>query len=366
MTVPEKVHRLPGTEQAVYKTVIISLPIGFSMVDRNGIIVDFNRAAQDITGYSREEVIGKSHLELFHGTSDPEACPLMKFAIRDKAQTVEAEASIKKKNGDLIMLSLTTMPLFNEQGDFTGAVEIFRDITDLKRQARARKNILSMFAHDMKNPLATAGGFLARLLAGKAGVLAQKQQKALAVIQEEFNKLSDLLADFLEYSRVEAKQYQPAFRTVHIVKHMRRNIEVVRTEAEELQMTVRLDVDETTPETIQADPAMVDRAVANLLNNALAHAGEGSAITLRLAGRGDDILVSVADTGRGIPADKLPYLFDAFYRTSKNHGGSGLGLFIVKTIVEAHGGRIWAESKPGEGSAFIFTLPKQPRVKAIL
>ncbi|MGE5173294.1 MAG: ATP-binding protein [Betaproteobacteria bacterium] len=365
MTVPEKGHRLPGTEQAVYKTVISSLPLGFSRVDGDGIIVDFNLAAQDITGYSREEVIGRPHLEIFHGTSDPNACPLVKHALLRKEQRVGAETSVKKKNGNLAILSVTTTPLFNEQGDFAGAVELFRDITDIKTQERARKNILSMFAHDMKNPLATAGGFLARLLAGKAGALTDKQLQVLTTIQEEFHKLSDLLADFLEYSRVEAKQYKPAFRTVPIVKQMRRNVELVRSEAEKVRMTVSLEVDKTAPETIHADPAMIDRAVANLLNNALAHSGEGSAITVRLAETGDDLLVSVADTGKGISEDKLPYLFDAFYRTSKENEGSGLGLFIVKTIVEAHGGRIWVESAAGKGSTFSFTLPKQPRMKAL-
>jgi PAS domain S-box-containing protein len=343
--------------KTIYNAVIQNLPIGFSIIDKNGIIVDFNPAAAVITGYSRDEVIGKPHFEILHGTSDRDACPVLKHALARKEQTIAAEAAIRKKNGEHIILSVTTFPFSDDNGALSGAVELFRDISDAKRRERERKNILSMFAHDMKNPIVTSGGFLSRLLSGKAGALTEKQKDHLETVREELYKVSDLLADFLEFSRIEAKAYVPIPRPFDIEKDLRRNIEAAKIEADKKGIAVLLEVSGAIPTSVLADPAMIGRVIANLLDNAIAYTGTGGTISVGLSGTDSAIHVSITDTGRGIPGDQLPYIFDAFYRISRDSKGSGLGLFIVKTIIEAHGGTIDAVSIPGKGSTFSFTLP---------
>jgi len=346
-------------KQKIYNAVIQNLPVGFSIIDKNGIIVDFNPAAAVITGYSRDEVIGKPHFEILHGTSDRDACPVLKHALSRKEETIAAEATIRKKNGDHVVLSVTTFPLIDDNGDLSGAVELFRDISDAKRLEREQKNILSMFAHDMKNPITTSGGFLSRLLSGKAGALTEKQKSHLETIRDELYRVSDLLAGFLEFSRIEAKAYVPAPRPFDIEKDLRRNIEAAKIEADRKGITVLFEVSGKIQPSLLADPAMIGRVIANLLDNAIAYTDTGGTISVGLSETDSAILVSIADTGRGIPEDKLPYIFDAFYRISRDSKGSGLGLFIVKTIIDAHGGRIWVESIPGKGSTFSITLPKQ-------
>jgi signal transduction histidine kinase len=264
---------------------------------------------------------------------------------------------MKKKSAEQIILSVTAFPLFNENGELSGAVELFWDISEAKQRERSRKNILSMFAHDMKNPLVAAGGFLARLLSGKAGALTGKQKKNLETIREELYKVSDLIADFLEFSRVEAKTYIPVPRPFDIKKDVSGAVETAKIEADKKGITILFEVTGAIPPTI-ADPAMIDRVIANLLDNAITYTETGGTISVRLSETNSAILLSVADTGRGIPEDKLPYIFDAFYRISRDTKGSGLGLFIAKTIVEAHGGRIWADSTLGKGSTFKVTLPR--------
>jgi PAS domain S-box-containing protein len=345
-------------KQKIYDIVIQNLPVGFSMVDKDGIIADFNAAAEMITGYRRDEVIGKPHLEILHGTSERDACPVLRHALSRKEQTIAAETTIRKKNGEHVVLSVTTFPLIDDNGDVSGAVELFRDISDTKRRERERKNILSMFAHDMKNPITTSGGFLSRLLSGKAGALTEKQRNHLETVREELYRVSDLLADFLEFSRIEAKAYVPVPRPFNIEKDLRRNIEAEKIEADKKGITVFFEVSGEIPPSILADPAMIDRVIANLLDNAIAYTYAVGTINVRLSEKDGTILVTIADTGRGIPEDKLPYIFDAFYRVSSDSKGSGLGLFIAKTIIEAHGGRIWVESMTGKGSTFSFTLPK--------
>jgi two-component system phosphate regulon sensor histidine kinase PhoR len=345
--------------QKIYNAVIQNLPVGFSIIDKNGIIVDFNPAAAEITGYSRDEVIGKPHFEILHGAADRDACPVLNHALSRKEQAVAAEATVRKKNGEHITLSVTTFPLIDDNGDLAGAVELFRDVSDAKRLERERKNILSMFAHDMKNPITTSGGFLSRLLSEKAGPLTEKQKSYLEAMREELYRVFDLLADFLEFSRIEAKAYVPAPRPFNIEKNLRRNVEAAKVAADKKGIAVFFEVSGTLSPSILADPAMLDRVIANLLDNAIAYTDSGGTIRVGLSETDSAVHVSVADTGRGIPEDKLPYIFDAFYRISRDSKGSGLGLFIAKTIVDAHGGRIGVESVPGKGSTFSITLPKQ-------
>ena len=345
-------------KQKIYDVVINNLPVGFSMVDKDGIIMDFNSAAESITGYRRDEVIGKPHVEFLHGVSARDSCPVVRHALLRKEQAIAAETTIRKKSGEQVTLSVTTFPLIDDDGDLSGAVEIFRDVSDAKRRERERNNILAMFAHDMKNPVTTSGGFLSRLLSGKAGELTEKQQSYLETIREELYKVSDLLADFLEFSRVEAKAYVPVPRSFNMEKDLRRNIEAAKIEADKKGITILITVAEKISSAILADPAMIDRVIANLLDNAMAYTDSGGSISVTLTENESDIVVSIADTGRGIPEDKLPYIFDAFYRIGQDTKGSGLGLFIAKSIIEAHRGKIRVESTQAKGCTFIFTLPK--------
>jgi len=129
--------------EEIYNIVINNIPVGFSMVDKEGVIVDFNHAAEKITGYSKEEVMGKSHIEILHGTSDRDACPLFKYALLQQRETIAAEVAIKRKGGALITLAVTTAPLLDSDGSLSGGVELFRDVTDIKRMARENKKIMS-------------------------------------------------------------------------------------------------------------------------------------------------------------------------------------------------------------------------------
>jgi PAS domain S-box-containing protein len=145
--------------------IVNNLPIGFSLVDRDGIILEFNPAAERLTDYSKEEVIGKSHFEIIHGSKDPNSCPLFTHVFEEHTPSIAVETVLKKKDGEAITLLVVAFPLFDTSGDFIGGAELFRDISELKRLEREHKNLLSMFAHDMKNPVVAAGGFLTRLLA---------------------------------------------------------------------------------------------------------------------------------------------------------------------------------------------------------
>ena len=233
------------------------------------------------------------------------------------------------------------------------------DITRFKRLERERKDFLSMFAHDMKNSVVASQGFLSRLISGKTGVLAKKQQNYLEIIQDELKRLSQFIADFLEFARLDAKEYKPILAPCDMQAEIKKSIEAVILGAQKKRITIAIEPQETMLPMINADAGKISRVLRNLLDNAIKYTSDGGAITAKLADRGNEILVSFVDTGIGIPEDQMRYIFDAFYRVSRDSKGSGLGLAIAKTIIEGHGGRIWAENVPAKGSVFSFTLPKQ-------
>ncbi len=344
--------------QQIYDIIIDTLPVGFSIVDKDGIIIDFNNTAEKITSYTKKDVIGKSHLKMLHGTDDKDACPLFKHALQKHEQLIATEATIMKKNGDFIAVSVTTSPLFDSNGNFIGGIELFRDITELKRLERERKNILSMFAHDMKNPVITAEGFISRLLSGKAGPLSETQKNYLELVKEELDGLQGLITDFLEFSRFEATECKPVLGPFNIEASMRKHIEAAKVEAEKKNITIIFEPREVGAVT-NADAMLIGRVITNLLDNAIKYTNPGGVVTISLIDSNSNIIVRIKDTGIGIPENHLPYIFDTFYRGKRDMKGSGLGLSIAKTIVEAHGGRILVESTPGRGSTFSFTLPKR-------
>jgi two-component system phosphate regulon sensor histidine kinase PhoR len=342
----------------IYEIVKKSLPIGLTLVDEEGMIIDFNSQAEIITGYLTNEVIGTSHLELLHGISDREACPLFRYGLQRRQQTAAVETNIKQKSGDIITILASIAPLFDENQKFIGGIELFRDITEIKKLERERKNLLPMFAHDMKNPVITAGGFLSRLLSEKAGPLTDTQASYLNIIKAELQKVEELIIDFLEFAQFETKEYKPLKSAFNIEDAFNHQIEIIRSEADKKNIQISLEYPDNFIPVVSVDGKMMDRVIANLLDNAVKYSPRDARITVKFGDWNLEVLVQVIDTGVGIPAENLPYIFDAFYRVNRDSKGSGLGLSIAKAIIEAHGGKIWVKSAPGKGSAFSFTMPK--------
>lgn len=345
----------------IYEIVKNSLPVGFTLVDEEGVIIDFNSQAEVITGYLKSEVLGKSHLEMLHGTTDREACPLFRFALDKKQQTAAVETNIKQKSGEIITIVASIAPIFDEYQNFVGGVEIFRDITEIKKLERERKNILPMFAHDMKNPVITVSGFLSRLLSGRVGSLTEPQLNYLHIMKDELTKVEDLISDFLEFSRFEATEYKPLKSAFNIEEAINHQIEIIRPDADKKDIRISFEFPDNFVPVISVDGKLIERVIANLLDNAIKYSPSNSSITVKLADWNLEVLVQVIDTGIGISAEHFLFVFDAFYRISRDSEGSGLGLSIAKAIIEAHGGKIWVKSTPREGSTFSFTLPKGER-----
>jgi len=356
-TIPELQDDSLLSNPQMYAVIVNNLPMGFSLVDRDGILLEFNEAAERLTGYSREDVLHKSHFEIIHGSKDPGSCPLF-GQVLERHPSIAVETVMKKKNGALADMLMTVFPLFDVSGHFVGGAELFRDVSELKRLERERRNLLSMFAHDMKNPVLAAEGFLTRLLSGKAGFLTGKQKNYLAVTMEAISGLQRLISDFLDFSRFDRKEYEPVMGSYNLNDAINRQIEMSKITAEKKNITVSFEHAGEDMPVIRADGPMIDRALANFIENAIKYSNPGGAVTIRLTSSEEEVFVEVSDKGIGISEHDLPGVFDAFYRVNRDTEGTGLGLSIAKAVVEAHRGMIGVESKLGKGSRFRFTLPK--------
>jgi signal transduction histidine kinase len=181
---------------------------------------------------------------------------------------------------------------------------------------------------------------------------------SLHIIKEELTKVEELISDFLEFSRFEATEYRPLKSAFNIEEAINRQIEKAGLEAEKKNIQISFEYADTLVPVISADGKMIERVVANLLDNAVKYSPHNTKIQVKLNDWNLEAQVQVIDEGPGISEEHLPYIFDAFYRVSRDAGGSGLGLSIAKEIIAAHGGKIWAKSTPGKGSTFSFTLPR--------
>jgi two-component system phosphate regulon sensor histidine kinase PhoR len=236
--------------------------------------------------------------------------------------------------------------------------EMAVDISTSKKLEKERKDMLSMFAHDMKNPILVAEGFLLRVHSGKAGPLTDKQLSHLGIVNDAIGRVEKFITNFLEFSRIESGEYKTIPVPFDLAKSIEKNMDPLRIEAEKKNIKLVFEVIDGKTAVVHADVTQIDRVLVNLLDNSIKYTNPGGTVTVTLSTKDNDILVLVADTGMGILEEHLPYLFNPFYRVTGDSKGSGLGLAIVKTIVETNGGRIWVNSIYGKGSTFAFTLPK--------
>ncbi len=254
-------------------------------------------------------------------------------------------------------------------GDFSGRVHIqskdevgdlavsFNAMAEaLERNEMARRNMVADVAHELRTPLTVIEGTADAMLDGVFPPTAENLQ----VIKDQAQMLSQLVGDLRELSLAEAGQ----LRLERIPLQMEEVIDQAARGAEATAREHGLQLETRTAAglpPVLADPVRLGQVLNNLLSNAIRHTPAGGKVGIEAKGEGTAIVISVWDTGEGIPAEDLPFVFDRFYRADKSRarrsGGTGLGLAIVKQLVEAHGGQVWAESTPGLGSRFCLTLP---------
>jgi two-component system, OmpR family, phosphate regulon sensor histidine kinase PhoR len=347
----QKLDALRG-ERAKLEAVVSSMSDAVVAADGTGRLLLINGAARDLLGL-RPEDVGRPAAEALGDHPVWRALDLTARRGRDAAE----EFPLPGGGGERL-LHLNATPLRAADGEAAGAVAVLRDVTDLRRAERLRRELTANVSHELRTPLTSIKGFTETLL---GGALADEAtcRRFLTIIDGEATRLMTLVDDLMALSRLESRAEPMELRPVRLDTVVAEAAGRLRPQA--ARHGVALNARAAAETTVMADPDRLIQVLTNLIDNAIKFTPEGGWVDVALRDDGTDAMVSVSDSGRGIPQDDLPRVFDRFYRVersrSREAGGTGLGLAIAKHIVEAHGGRIAVASRPGRGTTFTVALP---------
>jgi two-component system phosphate regulon sensor histidine kinase PhoR len=348
----------PDGNLAFYKFVIDSVPLAIVAMNSSFNIIEFNHWAEKVTGYPREEALGRQCRDILQSELCKGECPLKTILNRAKSN-VAGRSIIHNREGRSIPVRFNAAALFGAEGKLLGGVEAFTDITNLVAMEREKVNLISMLAHDMRSSLTGIHGLGLRLLRKLADMDRENEKKYLEMITKEASNLETMIDDFLDFSRIETGKLKLNIRATSLDKELEELFDVYLVKAGQRGIKLDLQIENILP-VIEADTNRLRRVFSNLLDNAVKFSSRDGKITIAAEEKEHEVMVSITDEGVGIDPDDLPHIFDVFHRGRTTNGteGHGLGLATVKAIVEGHGGRVVVASAPNTGATFTVFLPK--------
>ena len=348
-------------EAAKSQAVLEGVADGVMVADARGKVILLNAAAERILELPREEALGRATgemLGLYGAQAQDWMETVAKWAQQAETYATDEYLSTRLDIGDRIV-SVHLAPVLMSD-EFLGTVSVFRDITAEVEADRAKTDFVSMVSHELRTPMTSIKGYTDLLLMGATGILSGDQQKFLSVVKNNVDRLSILVNDLLDISRIESGRMMLLPKTMHIGKVIDQIIAAMRVRTMDKGLTLRSDVPPALSE-VTADPNRVAQILTNLVGNACQYTPTGGEIVVSARAHDGEVHISVRDTGIGIAQEHLVKIFDRFFRADdplvQETPGTGLGLSIVESLVEMHEGRIWVESEMGGGSTFTFTLP---------
>ena len=350
---------------AEWRTTFDSISDFVTIHDTDFRIVRANRALVDFLKVEPKDLIGQKCYQIFHGLSEPCAtCP-----HRRTLETQQPCTSDFFEPHFGIHMEVFTSPIFDNKGELTGSAHIARDITErkraeekLKEQDRLKTEFIVNVSHELRTPLTIFKNIISNLQAGVAGSLNSKQHKNLEIANKEIDRLARIINDFLDISKIESGTIELELQQVSIESIVTDVVELLKPSADEKNIEL-ITLMDNVGLFVNVDRDRIVQVLANLIDNAIKFVPDCSGkITVRIRELDDEISIAIEDNGPGITMEDKSKVFDRFVQVEKHVGpgyhGMGLGLSISRELIELHGGRIWAESEPGHGSKFCFTVPK--------
>ncbi len=324
----------------------------------DGVIVSWNQSAERLYGYSAEEIIGQP-LAMLVPPDHPDELPDLLERIRRGERIEHFETQRIRKDGSRMDVSLTISPVRNAEGKIVGASKISRDITARKEEDRRKNEFLALLAHELRNPLAPLrNGLQVMRLAGNN---LDAVEQARSMMERQLQHLIRLVDDLLDVSRISQGKLVLRKERLSLAAVVASALETCETLVNQQDDEVTVTLPEE-PIYVDADKTRLAQVLCNLLNNAVKYSDRGSRIWLTVEQEGSHAVIRVKDTGAGIPAHMLPKVFEMFTQIDrsleKSQGGLGVGLSIVKQLVQMHDGSVEVHSEGyGMGSEFIVRLP---------
>jgi signal transduction histidine kinase len=351
-------------ESAKSQAILQSIVDGVLVADANGNITLANVSASQVLEIPRDRLLGKSVSELlglYSATGDSWMRTISSWSgdtgLQDPLPFLAENLVIENKH-----VSVHLSPVFS-RGQFFGTVSIFRDVTQEVEVDRMKSEFVSTVSHELRTPMTSIKGFAELMLMGAAGSLSEPQSRYLEVIRDNADRMSDLVNDLLDISRIESGRTALDLQEIDLLKL----VEDVTTghlgdliQRENKPMEVVADLAHSLP-LVNGDHDRITQILINLLDNAFHYTPTGGQIIVGTHLAGEEVEISVSDSGIGISQENQEKIFDRFYRSDEavvqQIPGTGLGLAIVQSLVEMHGGEISVSSKPGQGSTFTVHLP---------
>jgi PAS domain S-box-containing protein len=357
-----RLYQQVNDERARLDAIIQNSGDGVMILSPDRTIRTWNRALAGMTGVSAEEAIGRHCYQVLdlhnrQGVSVCHtACPLVKPPEDGR---LYAEGDTLRADGIKVSLADNYSPQYDEEGNLVSVIANVRDVSRLREAEELKNTLLSVISHELKTPVSIIKGYAGTLARRDADWDQETLADGLTIIEEEADKLNELINNLLDASRLQAGGLKLQFAYLDLPSMAEKAVEKFHTQTD--RHTFSLDFPSNFPP-VKGDYERMREVLSNLIHNAIKYSPDGGPI--RLGGRveGDEVQVFVSDEGIGIPTTEHERIFDRFARVdnslTRQTPGAGLGLFLVKAVIEGHGGRVWVESQPGHGSTFSFALPR--------
>jgi two-component system, NtrC family, sensor histidine kinase KinB len=337
--------------ESLYDPVVVT--------DARGRIVHLNRAAEGLFGPAP----ATPRAPIIEHVGDRRIVRAIQNAVREErvSDSEDDTTLIPLKVGGMERTyRLRATPMKGVDGSMLGSVAVLEDITHLKELDRLKTEFISVASHELRTPVTSLLLSVQLLEEGAAGDLNDKQREIVAAQRVDLERLEKLMRELLDITRLEAGTSPPRLEVVPPHELMKAAYDSTRSQAEKkgVELTLAEDPD---LQPVRADRSQIGRVLVNLISNGIRHTAPGGSLTVRASSAENGVTFRVEDTGEGIPKEYLDKIFDRFVQVpGATQGGAGLGLSIVQTIVQAHGGDMSVESELGKGSAFSFTLSSEP------
>jgi signal transduction histidine kinase len=335
---------------------------GILILNADHTIERGNIAFEKLYGRPRTDIQSKAHADIIRWARRPEGLTLEEAETGGWPLTTNAylyvEGDLQRPEPPALPVGITYAPLLAPDGSLRNVIATVRDITKFRNAEQIKNTFVSIVSHELKTPVALIKGYVSTLRREDAKWDKAIVKDSLKVIEEEADHLAAMIEDLLDASRLQAGGLTPNLSDFSLPALADRLAERFRTQTDHHNIVV--DFPNKFP-IILADENRISQVIANLLSNAIKYA-PGGEICISGQVRPGQVIVTVSDQGSGIDPADIPYIFDRFYRSDqavRKTKGAGLGLYLAKAVVEAHGGRIWVDTQPGSGARICFSLPRK-------
>ena len=352
-------------QRVLAEALFTSLGDGAIATDEFGKITRINPTALRLLGFNEREMLGawfpKKIVSLYE---DGEPVSLIDRPITRAfltGRTVNEKTYYRKRNGQTMPVAITVSPIMLN-GKPVGAIEVFRDITLEYEIDRMKSDFISLASHQLRTPLSAIKTYSHMLVDGYMGDLTAAQKKSLRTIVTAANRMNELISTLLNITRVESGNMTVTPKTVNVERLAEEVIKEHSLAATDKDIHLELKSSSKTPPTLHTDVLLCKEVLSNLVSNGIKYTPEGGSVVVTLKNRRYDVMLEVQDSGMGIPKYSQEHIFTKFFRAHnvvrQETSGTGLGLYLVKGLVDALGGKIWFESTEGKGTTFFVTLSK--------